>query len=159
VNLLAIRWLAGAAGLLALLGLIAWTIHDLEAKGAAKERAATQEATIEQQRMDAAVTARRVSEQARIAHDATVQADAARAAAAAAARSRDSLRVRLDAYVAANSRPADPAASAGGETAPLAVLAKLLRETQDFAGEAASDADAARIAGDACQAAYGQLMP
>jgi hypothetical protein len=159
VNPLALKWLAGAAGLLALLGMVLWVVHDLEAIGAAKARAAADAATVAQQKEDASISARRVQNLSEIAHVATVQADAARVAAATAVRSRDALRVQLDAYVRDHSRPADPAASAAGQAdgVALAVLAKLFREADDFAGEVAADADASRVAGSACEAAYGQL--
>jgi hypothetical protein len=166
VNPLALRWLAGAAGLLAILGMVLWVVHDLEAAGAAKEhaarledQAATAAAVVAQQKEDATISARRVQNLSEIAHDATVQADRARAAAATADRSRDALRVQLDAFVREHARPADPAASAAGQAdgVALGVLAKLFREADDFAGEVAADADASRVAGSACEAAYGQL--
>lgn len=159
MNPLALRWLAGAAGLLALLGMVLWVVHDLEATGAAKARAAADAATVAQQKEDASLSAKRVQNLSEIANDAQLRADAARSAAASAARSRDALRVQLDAYVREHARPADPAASAAGQanSVALGVLAKLFREADDFAGEVAADADASRVAGSACEAAYGQL--
>lgn len=155
MNPLALKWLAGAAGLLALLGMVCWVVNDLEAAGAAKALAAADAATVAQQKEDAAISARRVQNLSEIAHDAQLQADAARAAAASAGHARDALRVQLDAYVREHSRPADPAASAAGQAEPaFAVLAKLFREADDFAGEVAADADASRIAGSACERAY-----
>jgi hypothetical protein len=40
VNPLALRWLTGAAGLLAILGLVTWVVHDLKAAGGAEVIAA-----------------------------------------------------------------------------------------------------------------------
>jgi hypothetical protein len=158
VNPLALRWLAGAAGLLALLGMVLWVVHDLEATGAAKARAAADAATVAQQKEDASLSAKRVQNLSEIANDAQLRADAARSAAAAAARSRDALRVQLNTFVA-HARAADPPASAASQAVDpaVSVLAKLFLEARDFAGEVAADADASRVAGSACEAAYGQL--
>lgn len=144
-----IGWALGAA---AVLGVFWWVFH----LGQEHEQAARQEATIEQQRIDAKVGQQRVEDQARIAHDATVQADAARAGAAAADRAAAALRVRLNAFVA-NARAADPPASGAGEADPIGVLAEVLGRIDDAAGRYAKEADANRIAGLACERAYDSL--
>lgn len=138
---------------------IAHGVRQIKADGAAERDAATAAATAKQAAADAKVTEQRVNDQARIAHDATVQADTARVAAASADRARDALRVRFDAYVRTNILAADPAASGAGEADPIGVLSGVFDRMEDAAGRYAAEADANRIAGLACEAAYDALMP
>lgn len=105
-------------------------------------------------------TSRRVTEQQLIAKNAQLQASQAAADAASAVASRDSLRVQLAAYVSA-SRSANHSSPATGGTPvgdPIGLLAEMLSETDDFAQRAASEADANRIAGLACESAYDSLV-
>jgi len=151
---LEIKLIAGAVLLAALAGGVLW----LEHRGAEHERAKVAEATAAQAAADAAVTAQRVTDQARIAHDATVQADAARAAAAASDRAAASLRVQLNAFVA-HARAADPASSSPGYPAddPIGVLATLLGRIDDAAGRYSKEADDNWIGWNACFESYESL--
>jgi len=96
----------------------------------------------------------------RIANDTQKQIDAARIDAATAARAADSLRQQLARYVAAAR-----AASPDSRTAPtsetardaLDVLADLYASADQRAGEISAIADAARVAGLACEASYDAL--
>jgi hypothetical protein len=90
------------------------------------------------------------------AHDADISTQRARADAAAAADAARRLRARL-ANIAADHPPA--AAGASAPAGPdAAVLADVLSRCDARAGELAEAADAARIAGAACERAYGELM-
>ena len=104
---------------------------------------------------------RRVTAIQGVANVAQTQAAHAEADAAAAASARDALRVQLASTVAAarRARPADPAASPASVPAgdPIGVLAQVLGETDDFATQVAAEADANRVAGAACERAYGAL--
>ena len=95
-----------------------------------------------------------------IANDTQKQIDAARVDAAAAERSADSLRQQLARYVAA-ARAASPNTGAAptSETAsdPASVLAELYAAANDRAREVSVYADAARVAGLACEASYDAL--
>lgn len=148
------KLIAGALGLALLCAGALYLVH----KGKQEARAEAAAAQVVQQQKDAAETERRVSEQARIANDATVQADHARADAAAAGRARDALRVQLNAFVA-NARSADPAPSAA--SAPtgdaLDVLADLFSRSDETSGELAAALDASHTAGQACERAYESL--
>ena len=118
------------------------TIADLTAKA---ERAVRDEETQRAQKLEA------------IANDTQKQIDAARVDAAAAARAADSLRQQLARYVAAaRATSANPGTAAPGETASDAVsmLADMYASADQRAGEISAYADAARISGLACQAAY-----
>jgi hypothetical protein len=109
----------------------------------------------------AAVTAARVEENRRtaaqqeIAHDATKQAESARADAAAAGAVADRLRQQL-ATVRSASRPASAAGRASTGD-PIGVLADVLERADRRAGDLAAYADAARIAGLACERSYDSL--
>lgn len=121
------------------------TIADLTAKA---ERAVRAEETQRAQALE------------KIANDTQKQIDAARADAATAARAADSLRGQLARYVAA-ARAASPGASLAtpspATSDPLDLLAKLYSEADERAGQLAVYADAARIAGQACERAYDAL--
>jgi len=131
----------------------------LEHRGAEHEKAKTAEARATQASADASKYQQRIDDQAKVAHDATVQADASRAAADAATRALASERLQLDAYVRAHRGAGNPSpAGAGAPTDdPIGVLATLLGSADDFAGRVAAEADANRIAGLACQSAYDSL--
>ena len=118
------------------------TIADLTAKA---ERAVRDEETQRAQKLEA------------IANDTQKQIDAARVDAAAAARAADSLRQQLARYVAAaRATSANPGTAAPGETASdaLDVLADMYASANQRSGEVSAYADAARVSGLACQAAY-----
>jgi hypothetical protein len=143
--------------LLACIGGLWLFVHHERQIGAERVTAEVAKATAAKAAEDERETVRRVQAQAEIAHDATVQADAARAGAAAADRAAASLRVQLNAFVA-NARAAHPAPTAASEAGdPIGVLATLLGSADDFAGRVAAEADANRIAGDACVRAYDSL--
>jgi len=102
----------------------------------------------------------RITDLERIAHDAAFQADAARADADRAVAARDGLRKQLDAILAASHRaPHDPGPAGGSAPASdsLDLLSDVLGRADARAGELAAAADAARIAGQACERAYQAL--
>lgn len=156
LSTVAIKAIAIGLLVLALIAGFAWFVHSEREIGAQKVRDEVAAATAAQKVADAAETQRRVTEQQGIAHDAAIQADAARADAARAAAARNSLRVQLAAVVAANRRPTDPASAASGATGgdPLGVFAEMLGRIDDAAGRYAAEADANRIAGLACERSY-----
>lgn len=95
-----------------------------------------------------------------ISQDAKKSADNARADARASDIAADGLRKRVAELVAASRHPA---ASSGGSPAdsgtdPLDLLAGLFGRTDEAAGELARYADAAHIAGLACERSYDALM-
>ncbi|ALD90783.1 hypothetical protein CR3_1554 [Cupriavidus gilardii CR3] len=101
---------------------------------------------------------RRIAAQSEIANAAKQEADKARADARAADAVAGQLRQRVAELVAA-SRAGNPAATSGSEAAgdPLGVLADVLSRADRRAGILAEYADAARIAGQACERAYDAL--
>lgn len=111
----------------------------------------------------AAVTAaraeeqRRTERQAEITNEAHEQAEKAQADARAAAAAADGLRRRIAELVAASRK--HPAAAGAGAPAgdPIMVLADVLGRADQRAGDLAAYADAARIAGGACERAYDSL--
>jgi len=157
------KLIAAALALLMLLGLFWKVFHDGE-KHAQQAQAMTEAknaaALVAQQKEDATISARRVQNLSEIAHDATVQADASRAAADRAARARDALRVQLNAYLA-HARAADPPASAPGETGSdaLDLLSNLFSESDDRSGTLAKALDRCYGAGLACEHSYDALKP
>ncbi len=104
---------------------------------------------------------RRAAAQMEIANAAKRDADAARADARDAGAATDRLRVRVNELLAAARASKDSAAFAGGPAAgdPLGVLADVLERADRRAGILAEYADAARIAGQACERAYDALTP
>lgn len=146
---------AVVAGVLA--GAAAWTIQgwrwDADVAGIERDQA--------QQLADATQLAR-ATEQARwaaregIINDAKTQTAAALADADAARAASDRLRSQL---AVLQRRARDTAAAAGSTSAgdPVGVLAIVLGELDDRAGALAQYADASRIAGLACERAYGAL--
>lgn len=158
LSAVAIKAIGIGLAVLALLGAFAWFVHSEREVGAQKVRDEVTAATAVQKAADDAETQRRVTAQQEIVRDVQLQAGAASAAAARAASERDAFRVRLNAFVAANRGPGNPAAAAGSEAGdPIGVLAQVLGATDDFAGRVAAEADANRIAGLACERAYGSL--
>lgn len=117
-----------------------------------------------QKRMTDAVEAarneeqRRTAEQTRIAKDAKDQRDIAEAAARRADASAVSLRARVDQLLAA-ARTRDSNSIGGSSTEPdaLGVLADVLGRVDERAGILAKAADAAHIAGLACERSYDAL--
>lgn len=122
--------------------------------GAGKERAAQQAATLKAVQAARHEEQRRTNEQARIANEAAKERDKARDDARTAAATADRLRKRVADLVARNS-----AASSGSSSTddPLGVLADVLTRADRRAGILAEYADAARIAGEACQRSYDAL--
>lgn len=107
-----------------------------------------------------AESTRRIKAQSEVAHDAQLQADAARADAAGARDERDAFRVRLAAFLAKARDPHSAAAAAGAPDGdPIGVLAQVLGEADRFAEDVAAEADSNRIAGLACERSYDALTP
>lgn len=101
---------------------------------------------------------RRIAAQTEIANAAKQEAEQARADARAADAVASQLRQRVAELVAA-SRAGNPAAASGSEAAgdPLGVLADVLSRADRRAGILAEYADAARVAGEACERSYDAL--
>jgi hypothetical protein len=145
---------AGAAGFA---GGWAW-------RGAIAEReqaeAAAHTATLREQAMHAALveTTRRVNQAQEIAHAADRKLRQARADAAAADAAAGSLREYASA-LAARAAACDPAAAVGSSPASDAglVLAHMLGRLEAAGRDAAAAADAAHVAGSACERAYDAL--
>jgi hypothetical protein len=132
-----------------------WNGHQLAAErfDAASEHAAQAAEVLRQSERARAEEQRRIQAQSEIAHDAQLQADAARAdadrARVLAGRLRQLLAARpVPAGSDTTSAPASPAA-----TSPDGVLADLLGRV----GELAQYADLARVAGQACVKSYDTL--
>lgn len=122
---------------------------------AKSDRADYQEALLEAVGLARKEEQRRTTAQQEIANDATKQAEAARADAAAAAGVADRLRDRL-ATLRAGGRTA-PATGRPPAGDPIGVLADVLERADRRAGDLAAYADAARIAGLACERSYRSL--
>lgn len=102
---------------------------------------------------------RRTAAQTEIANDAIQKARAAQADALAADAARRELLARVTALANASRRPGDSDAVGGGAAArdPLVLLADVFGRVDQRAGELAQYADAARIAGQACERSYDAL--
>lgn len=102
---------------------------------------------------------RRTAAQTEIANAAIQQAESARADARAADGTRRELLARAAALASAGRRPADPGAVGGGAPATSAtdMLVDVLGRADARAGELAAYADAARLAGQACERSYDAL--
>lgn len=102
---------------------------------------------------------RRTIEQTEIAYEAKRKSDKAHSAALAADAAARELRARLAALVNASRSPGDPAATSAGTSAPdaVAVLADVLGRCDARERAVARFADAAHIAGLACERAYDAL--
>ncbi|WP_454752562.1 DUF2514 family protein [Cupriavidus necator] len=163
-----IPWRAiGAAVLAASLFAAGWAVNgwrkDAEIAsidaGRARERRdqalaqvkAVDDARIEEQRRTAAQT--------EIANAATKDAETARADARAADAVADRLRQRVAELVAAGRAPGNTSPAGAGQAAgdPIGMLADVLSRADQRAGILAEYADAARIAGKACERAYDSL--
>lgn len=109
------------------------------------------EARIEEQR--------RSTKLSEIANEAKQQADTAAADAGRARTESGRLRDRISELVAAGRATQNSAVAGGGPAAvdPLGVLADVLVRADEHAGELAQYADAARIAGQACEQSYSAL--
>jgi hypothetical protein len=151
-----ITGLAAIAALLVMFGL--YTAHQREV-GAATVREEVAQAAAAQAASAASETARRLIATQETVHVAQTQLAAASAAAGAAERERTALRVQL-AAIRARSMPGHPASAPPSPADdPIGVLATVLGDADDFAGRVAAEADANRIAGDACVRAYDSLTP
>ncbi|MEJ7685606.1 MAG: DUF2514 family protein [Variovorax sp.] len=161
------KWLA-MVGLLALLGVqqvrvdraqtqtaeARTELADFKTVQAQVAQIAEQEARAEESRRESA----KREEIDRARKETEVAEAAARSADAAAA----SLRSQLTRYVAASrGTPANPQPATGSPTAedPIGVLAIVLERIDDRAGILARTADAARIAGQACERYADRLQP
>ncbi|WP_454765527.1 DUF2514 family protein [Cupriavidus campinensis] len=102
---------------------------------------------------------RRAAAQSEIANAATKELAGARADAAAANNAAGRLRQRVAELVAAGRAAGNPAPTSAGQAAgdPLDVLADVLGRADQRAGILAEYADAARVAGQACERAYDAL--
>ena len=165
-KLKAYGWMAAALALGVLLG-----VQTMRLSAAQLDAATTRTAQADTLRTIADLTAKaeravraqetqRAQALEKIANDTQKQIDAARIDAAAAERSADSLRQQLARYVAA-ARATSPGASpvAPGPTTgdALDLLSQLYSSSDARAGEISAYADAARIAGLACEASYDAL--
>lgn len=140
----------GAA--VALGAVCAWWVQGLrwEADAAARDTAAATLALNGLIQVRAAESATR-DHYEKVAQDAREEATRLAADAAGARRSADGLRKQLDAYVSAAGGTA--AADGSAATCPAAgVLARMLERLDGFAGAVAAHADAATVAGRACEA-------
>jgi len=104
---------------------------------------------------------RRAAAQTEIANAATKELEGARADAAAANDAAGRLRQRVAELVSAGRAAGNPAPTNAGQAAgdPLDVLADVLGRADQRAGILAEYADAARVAGQACERAYDALTP
>ncbi|MGT2433527.1 DUF2514 family protein [Cupriavidus basilensis] len=114
---------------------------------------AVDEARLEEQRRTAAQT--------EIANVATKDAETARGDARAAGDAAEQLRGRVAQLLAASRAAGNPAPAGGGSPTgdPIGMLADVLGRADQRAGILAEYADAARIAGQACERAYDALTP
>lgn len=104
---------------------------------------------------------RRIETQAKEINDAIKKSEAARADARAADAVSRELRARLATITNASRNPFDPATVSSSPPAgdTIGVLADLLSRADQRAGVLAAYADAARIAGQACERSYDALIP
>lgn len=131
-----------------------WQRHKAQSVAAEYQRAQASAAVEREAALQASITetARRLAAQQRIASDAKAQTAKARAAAAAAGDAVQQLRDRL--AQSASASPDNPAPANRGETAALArVLGVCAERYQGLAGIA----DAAIVAGKACEQSYDAL--
>lgn len=131
-----------------------WQRHKAQSVAAEYQRAQASAAAEREAALQASIseTARRLAAQQRIATDAKAQTAKARASAAAAGDAVQQLRERL--AQSASPGPDNPAPASRGETAALArVLGICAERYQSLAGIA----DAAIVAGKACEQSYDAL--
>lgn len=151
--------IAGGASALASAFIVGWyangwrlgaEIAEIRRAAAVDQVKATDRARAEEQR--------RIAVQTEIANAAKQEADRARADARAADAVASQLRQRVAELVAA-SRSGNPAAASGSEAAhdSIGMLADVLTRADRRAGILAEYADAARVAGEACERSYDAL--
>lgn len=126
-------------------------LADERGRQASAQVKAVDDARIEEQRRTAAQT--------EIANDAFQQASEARDHARAADTARRELLARVTALANSVRRPGDPGSAVPGAATrnPVLLLADVLGRADKRAGELAAYADAARIAGQACERSYDAL--
>ena len=165
-KLKAYGWMAAAIALGAVAGMQTLRLHAAQLDAAQTRTAHADtlrkiaDLTAAAERAVRAEETQRAQALEKIADDTQKQIDAARVDAAAAARSADGLRKQLASYVAAaRATSANPGTAAPGETASdaLDVLADMYASANQRAGEISAYADAARIAGLACEASFDAL--
>lgn len=165
-----IPWrVAGAALLAATLFAAGWTANGwrMGEKLSAQETAQANERRNQAYAQVKAVDAARLEEQRRtaaqteIANVATKDAETARADARTAGAAAEQLRRRIADLVAASRAAGNPAAAGAGPATddPIGMLADVLSRADQRAGVLAGYADAARIAGQACERSYDALTP
>ena len=158
-------WLAAAAAIAGAYGggRLQQYRHDDAAYRAKATAAALAASQVQLKAVDAARAEeqRRTAEQSRIAQDAAKQAESAQADARAAGAMADRLRVRVAELLAVGRAGANPIAASASAPADTtdALLAELFRRADERAGSLASDLDASRAAGLACEASYEALTP
>jgi hypothetical protein len=160
---------AGVALLAASLFAAGWTVNGwrigekLSAMEAAQANERRSQAYAQVKAIDAArlEEQRRTAAQTEIANAATKDLEGARADAAAANDVSGRLRQRVAELLAAGRAAGNPAAASASSPAddPIGMLADVLSQADQRAGILAEYADAARIAGQACERAYDALMP
>jgi len=165
VNYLDARlWLAMAAAVLIAYAGGRWEQHGidktdlaLERAGAARDAARAQVKAVDDARIE---EQRRVTAQTEVTNAARKEADAAWADARAADGAADRLRGRIaQLLIAARAAPKDSPAAGGSPATddPIGMLADVLQRADRRAGILAEYADAARIAGQACERSYDSL--
>lgn len=163
-----IAWRAAGAGLLAAsLFAAGWTANgwrknaelaELTA-GQAQERRNEAYAQVKAVDLARLEEQRRTAAQTEIANVATKDAETARGDARAAGAAAEQLRGRVAQLLAASRAAGNPAAAGGGSPTddPIGMLADVLGRADQRAGILAEYADAARIAGQACERSYDAL--
>jgi hypothetical protein len=138
----------------------AWQRHQVKSVAAEYQQAQEKAATERQVALEATITetSRRLKAQTEVAKNADNQAVAARAAAARASDAAERVRLRFSA-VEAGSRGSDSAAASASKaaSAPSVLLRDVFGRCVERVRQLAEYADSARIAGQACESAYGSL--
>lgn len=165
----AMPWRAIAALAIAAGSFVAgWTANGWRT-GSEIQRLIAQQAQERSAQADAAAAAidsarleeqRRIAAQKEIVDAATKEAESARMAARNADAAAERLRRRITGLVAPSRTAGGSASTRGGASAgdPIGMLADVLVRADHRAGILAEYADAARIAGQACEGAYGSVM-
>jgi len=158
-------WLeVGAA--VAIASAVAWAIHHERDVGRHEiqvqwdaDRARMKAEADKAQAANDAESARRIETLKEIERDSQDKVAAARDAASAATDSALRLQQRFAAAARSRTAPGNPAAAASSASAPAAsdLLADVFNRIDDAAGQLAAYADAARIAGAACERSYDAL--
>lgn len=138
-----------------------WQRHQVRAAAADLAGQQAQAARAREVGLQASIaeTERRLQAQDGVVQDAQAQLDQVRTARTAADRVAIRLRAQLAAVGKASAGATDPAAAGdcAAAEARAGVLAELLSRADDRAGSLAAVADAARIAGEACERSYDAL--